>query len=108
MDPRKANTNGQHRLGNNNDKHRWPRQENVTVRRGRIQRDFNRYEDRGLGIIGLIKALLGKPEFTGHWDEDLESTIGAFETMERMCTVTKLQVLSSISFMLNEDGLSYF
>lgn len=46
-------------------------------------------ERRGLGIHGIMNYFMGKPTFSGAYDEDLESIIGIFETMADMCGITE-------------------
>lgn len=56
-----------------------------------------------------MKSLRGKLQFSGSWDEDLNTSIEIFETMAKMCDVKDAQLLqASFPLILPEDALSYF
>ena len=55
-----------------------------------------------------MKAYVGKPIFTGNWDEDLDTCISVFNTLSKMCGMTDEDKVKSIPVMLSGDALSYF
>ena len=63
---------------------------------------------RPLGITGLMRAFVGKPTFSGNWDEDLDNCLNIFNTLAVMCEVTEHEKLKAIPIMLTGDALNYF
>lgn len=55
-----------------------------------------------------MKALQGKPQLSGGWDEDINTCIGIFETMANMSDVKDIQRIQALPLMLCGDTLSYF
>lgn len=55
-----------------------------------------------------MKALQNKQTFKGTWDEDCDSPIGTFKTMDCMFHVTKPQMLTALPLILHGDTQAYF
>lgn len=67
------------------------------------------WEDKKrLGINGLMRALIGKPSFSGSWEEDLDNCICVFDTLSTMCEMTETEKLKSVPIMLSGDALNYY
>lgn len=81
---------------------------NAAGSRGKDDDAYDDYNDRSLGINGLMKAFKGKKPFTGSWEEDLDNCLGVFETLSDMCQITEAQMLRSIPIMLDGDALDYY
>lgn len=64
--------------------------------------------NKGLGMNGLIRAFVGKPTFSGAYDEELEGIISVFETLARMCDISEDEKLRSIPIMLSGEALNHF
>lgn len=45
-------------------------------------------ESRGLGIGGLMKAFIGKPVFSGAYEEDLDNIYSMFDALSEICPVS--------------------
>lgn len=63
---------------------------------------------RGLGISGLMKAFVGKPTFSGSWEEDLDNCINVFNTLSSMSEISSEEKLKAVPVMLGGDALSFF
>lgn len=61
----------------------------------------------GVGIKGLMKSFAGK-KLLRSWEEDLDSTISVYETMENMSQVTSADKLKVVLIMLFENALLYY
>lgn len=64
--------------------------------------------DRGMGVQGMMRAYVGKKKFTGAWHEDLDGCFAVFETMAKMCHITRKQKLEAIPVMLDAEALRLF
>lgn len=56
----------------------------------------------------MMKAMIGKTNFSGSWEEDLDTCISVFDTLVTMCQLSVEDNFKSIPIMLTGDALSYF
>lgn len=67
----------------------------------RTKRPCETFEERPLGVNGLLKAFSTTQKYTGRLRDDLEEVIEDFETLCELCDVTDdRQKLKSIPIML--------
>lgn len=73
---------------------------------------FQKYSDtyggpnNGLGIYELLKAFIGKPQFSGGYDQDVDNCFQVFETLASMCQVRDEEKRRTLRIMLTGDALS--
>lgn len=60
-----------------------------------------------IGIQGLMRSFTGQQTFLCSWEENLDSTICVYETMETSSDVTEEERLKAVSVMLSGDPLLY-
>lgn len=54
-----------------------------------------------------MKAFIGKPTFSGSWEEELENVINVYNTLALIFEVTEEDKLKAVQVMLKGDVLSY-
>lgn len=55
-----------------------------------------------------MTAFIGKPIFSGSWEEDLDNCISIFYTFANMCEITDEDKLRAVTLILRGDALNYF
>lgn len=61
-----------------------------------------------MGVLGLMKASIGKPLFSGDFDEYLESTLVVYDTLGTMCEVTDQEKRQEMPTILQGDAIKFF
>lgn len=70
--------------------------------------DHDHYEDISLGIIGMMKVVIGQTKFSRNYEEDLDVIIDTFDTYSNMCSLAPEQRRKVIPIMLKGHFLSLF
>lgn len=61
-----------------------------------------------MGMSGFIKSFSGRKKYSGLWSENLDETIEVYESMARLCQLTKDEMASALPLTLTGDALSFF
>ncbi len=86
-------------------------EESTTNRTERVQMD-HRADDtrqpRSTGVAGLMKSYHGRKQFSGAFDEDLNSALELYDIMTRMCHLSDSEKAEAMPVMLKDDALNFY
>lgn len=72
------------------------------------ERPTQDWQDKSMGIQGLMKAYTGKKLFSGEWSENLNNDLKVYDTLTAMCQLTPDEKRKGIPVMLTGNAFDFF
>ncbi len=65
-------------------------------------------QPRSTGVAGLMKSYHGRKQFSGAFDEDLNSALELYDIMTHMCHLSDSEKAEAMPVMLKDDALNFY